>query len=81
MEMLKMPTSGITKTFIVLGKEQTEKFANAIEDSYQESLHRKESLDFEITYLHGADEVKRFMEKCSRRRPPVVRIAAGRVRA
>ena len=54
--MLKMPTSGITKTFIVLGKEQTEKFANAIEDSYQESLHRKESLDFEITYLHGADE-------------------------
>ena len=57
-----MPTSGITKTFIVLGKEQTEKFANAIEDSYQESLHRK-SLDFEITYLHGADEVKRFMEK------------------
>lgn len=58
-----MPTSGITKTFIVLGKEQTEKFANAIEDSYQESLHRKESLDFEITYLHGADEVKRFMEK------------------
>lgn len=39
-----MPTSGITKTFIVLGKEQTEKFANAIEDSYQESLHRKESL-------------------------------------
>ena len=61
--MLKMPTSGITKTFIVLGKEQTEKFANAIEDSYQESLHRKEGLDFEITYLHGADEVKRFMEK------------------
>lgn len=42
-----MPTSGITKTFIVLGKEQTEKFANAIEDSYQESLHRKESIDFE----------------------------------
>ena len=61
--MLKMPTSGITKTFIVLGKEQAEKFANAIEESYQESLHRKESLDFAITYLHGADEVKKFMEK------------------
>ena len=58
-----MPTSGITKTFIVLGKEQAEKFANAIEESYQESLHRKESLDFAITYLHGADEVKKFMEK------------------
>lgn len=63
MEVLKMPTSSITKTFIVSGKEQAEKFANAIEESYQESLHRKESLDFEITYLHGADEVKRFMEK------------------
>lgn len=61
--MLKMPTSSITKTFIVSGKEQAEKFANAIEESYQESLHRKESLDFEITYLHGADEVKKFMEK------------------
>ena len=63
MEVLKMPTSSITKTFIVSGKEQAEKFANAIEESYQESLHRIESLDFEITYLHGADEVKRFMEK------------------
>lgn len=63
MGVLKMPTSSITKTFIVSGKEQTEKFANAIEESYQESLHRKEGLDFEITYLHRADEVKRFMEK------------------
>lgn len=51
-EVLEMPTSSITKTFIVSGKEQAEKFANAIEESYQESLHRKESLDFEITYLH-----------------------------
>ena len=58
-----MATSSITKNFVVYGEKQAEIFANAIEDSYQESLHRKESLDFEITYLHGADEVKRFMEK------------------
>lgn len=63
MGVLKMPTSSITKTFIVSGKEQVERFANAIEESDQESLYRKESLDFKITYLHGADEVKRFMEK------------------
>lgn len=35
-----MATSSITKTFIVSGKEQAEKFANAIEESYQESFHR-----------------------------------------
>ena len=49
-----MATSSITKTFIVEGKEQAEKFANAIEESYQESLHRKTTPDFEITYLRGA---------------------------
>ena len=58
-----MATSSITKTFIVSGKEQAERFADAIEESYQESLYRKETLDFEITYLRGADEVKKFMEK------------------
>ena len=62
-EVYHMATSSITKNFVVYGEKQAEIFANAIEDSYQESLHRKESLDFEITYLHGADEVKRFMEK------------------
>ena len=36
-----MPTESITKSFIVSGKEQIEKFANAIEESYQESLTRK----------------------------------------
>lgn len=29
-----MPTESITKSFIVSGKEQIEKFANAIEESY-----------------------------------------------
>ena len=35
-----MSTSSFTKTFIVSGKEQAERFANAIEEAYQESLHR-----------------------------------------
>ena len=41
-----MPTESITKSFIVSGKEQIEKFANAIEESYQESLTRKKRLFF-----------------------------------
>ena len=38
-----MPTSSITKNFIVSGKTQVESFANAIEESYLESLSRQDS--------------------------------------
>lgn len=58
-----MPTSSITKNFIVSGKKQVEMFANAIEESYQESLCRKDTHDFNIKHLHGAKEVKEFMMK------------------
>ena len=58
-----MATSSMTKTFIVEGKEQAEKFANAIEESYQESLHRAQTPDLRITHLHGAEEVRKFMAK------------------
>ena len=33
-----MATSSITKNFVISGEKQVEKFANAIEESYQESL-------------------------------------------
>ena len=36
-----MPTESLTKNYVVSGEEQVEKFANAIEESYQESLTRK----------------------------------------
>ena len=36
-----MATGSITKNFVVSGEEQVEKFANAIEYSYQESLTRE----------------------------------------
>lgn len=58
-----MATSSITKNFIVSGQAQAEKFADAIEESYQESLHRALTSDLRITYLRGADEVKKFMAK------------------
>ena len=58
-----MPTESITKSFIVSGKEQVEKFANAIEESYQESLTRKKDSSLRITHLRDASEEKKFLEK------------------
>lgn len=58
-----MATSSITKTFVISGFEQIEKFADAIENSYQESLHRTSQNDLKIQHLRGTEEVKRFMAK------------------
>ncbi len=58
-----MSTESITKNFIVSGKKQVEKFANAIEESYQESLTRKKDSSLRITHLRDAVEVKEFLEK------------------
>ena len=58
-----MATSSITKNFVVSGKEQVEMFANAIEESYQESLYRTLLPDMRITHLRGSEEVKKFMAK------------------
>ena len=58
-----MATSSITKNFIVSGSNQVERFANAIEESYQESLHRAPAPDLKITHLRGAVEVQKFMAK------------------
>lgn len=58
-----MATSSITKNFVVSGVEQVEMFANAIEESYQESLHKTPESDLRITHLRGSEEVKKFMAK------------------
>lgn len=58
-----MATSSITKTFVISGFEQTKKFADTIENSYQESLHRTPQNDLKIQHLRGAEEVKRFMAR------------------
>ena len=47
--------------FVISGKEQVEKFANAIEESYQESLTREKS-DMHVTILRG-EELREFMKK------------------
>jgi hypothetical protein len=61
--VLILATSSITKNFVVSGAEQVEKFANAIEESYQESLKRAPQQDMKITHIRGAEEVKKFMAK------------------
>lgn len=61
-----MATSSITKNFVVSGQKQAEKFANAIEESYQESLHRASTPDIRITHIHGTAEIKKFMAKRNR---------------
>ena len=58
-----MATSSVTKNFVVSGEEQVEKFANAIEESYQESLHKKTKMDMRITHLRTSEEIKAFMKK------------------
>ena len=53
-----MATSSITENFVVEGEEQVEMFARAIEESWQESLVRKEEpIKFhEITTMEELDE-------------------------
>lgn len=58
-----MATSSITKNFIISGQKQVETFANAIEKSYQESLHRSPDSDMEITFLQDPEEIKEFLKK------------------
>ena len=62
-----MATSSITKNFVVSGEEQAEKFANAIESSYQDSLLNNTEPNLKITYLKNPNEVKEFMAKVRRK--------------
>ena len=53
-----MATSSITKNFVVSGEKQVEMFANAIEESYQESLTRpKNTASFRYRELHDPTEI------------------------
>lgn len=58
-----MPTSSIKKNFVISGEKQVEKFANAIEESYRETIHRVHTPDINITYLKGSTEIKKFMTR------------------
>lgn len=58
-----MATSSITNSFIISGEAQVAMFANAIEETYQESLHRSPTPDMKITYLDSVEEIKEFLSK------------------
>lgn len=59
-----MATSSITKNFVISGEKQVEMFANAIEESYQESLTRpKDTASFKYRELHDPAEIQKLMEK------------------
>ena len=55
-----MATSSITKIFIISGQEQVEMFADAVEASANDRTPR---VPINVTYLQGADEILKFMEK------------------
>lgn len=55
-----MATSSITKNFIISGKKKVERFADAMEASANDKTPR---VPINLTYLQGADEIIKFMEK------------------
>ncbi|MDE7253113.1 MAG: hypothetical protein K2O32_09245 [Acetatifactor sp.] len=55
-----MATSSITKNFIISGEKQVEMFADAVEASANDKTPR---VPINVTYLQGADEILKFMEK------------------
>ena len=55
-----MATSSITKNFIISGEKEVEMFADAIEASANDKTPR---VSIDVTYLHGTDEILKFMEK------------------
>ena len=58
-----MATSSITKNFIVSGEKQVEIFADAIEESYQESLKRpKDITSIKYREVSDPEEIKKLME-------------------
>ena len=53
-----MATSSITKNFIISDEKQIELFANAIEESYEESLRTSQSAaSIKFRELQNADEI------------------------
>ncbi len=63
-----MATSSITKNFVIEGKEQADKFANAIEAAYQDSLTRKpEKIDFKARSVNSPEEIKFILSKLARK--------------
>lgn len=57
-----MATSSITKNFIIETKDQVEKFANAVEESYLESLKRKRK-SYSDVFEYDENIIDKFLGK------------------
>jgi len=57
-----MATSSITKNFIIETKDQVEKFANAVEESYLESLNRKRK-SYSDVFEYDENIIDKFLGK------------------
>lgn len=57
-----MATSSITKNFIIETKDQIEKFANAVEESYLESLNR-ERKSYSDVFEYDENIIDKFLGK------------------
>lgn len=55
-----MAASSITKNFVISGKRQVEMLADALEASANDKTPR---VPINVTYLQGADDIMKFMEK------------------
>ena len=58
-----MATSSITKNFVINTKEQAETFANAIEESYQESLSRSNNTSLFENLNGNATDMNKLEER------------------
>ena len=58
-----MATSSITRNFVVEGESQVEMFANAIEESWQESLVRNEKRVGNFHFIQTPEEWTTFIEE------------------
>lgn len=57
-----MATSSITKNFIIETKDQAEKFANAVEESYLESLNRNRK-SYSDVFEYDENIIDKFLGK------------------
>lgn len=57
-----MATSSITKNFLIETKDQAEKFANAVEESYLESLNRKRK-SYSDVFEYDENIIDKFLGK------------------
>lgn len=55
-----MATSSITKDFVIYGRKQVETLLDAMEASANDKTSH---VPLNVTYLQGADEIIKFMEK------------------